>query len=559
MNTHTILEYFLTRCNYMKSLFNEFEDRFGFSNNFLDSNVFSICLEDEQNRMNNIAPDTFGADKFFIESFITCEMADDFWIVANDFLNHHFPRIKEFNDIAVYNNDFSGVYTPSTALQNRILSIMYNAAKTGDTYSVELIKTLYKTYHKAEYKQLKRFKTISVPEIFALGQIYDDDCEYDVIARILGMCPLLGIELEERCSILYLILRNYMETLEAERDIEFFHFKEGLYQKCYKQVEEWMENERTGVHEDNRNAAYWEADQFAGLCFERNGYLPEFMWLCHCDPSGLKHLYTLTLALLKSNRPHKEYSFEQVQTFSILTQCIESFVKVCDDYDENLSELFGTETDHDDRMFPCLYKPITVKETTPVKVAPKLTAIAPVPTSEVQEEDYLKEINELRKRLREKDQAYKQIYHQYEQTKNSLKEAEEIIQKHESERDELIALRNHVYNMSQFIPDIPEEKLDEMKAAISEKNIVIIGGHINWVNKLKKEFPKWKLLDANITRDSDSQLINGAEKVYFFSDHLSHRMYGKTINLVRANKIPFGYLHSINMESLIRQIYEDLR
>ena len=165
----------------MKSLFNEFEDRFGFSNNFLDSNVFSICLEDEQNRVNNIAPDTFGADKFFIESFITCEMADDFWIISNDFLNHHFPRIKEFNDIAVYNNDFSGVYTPSTALQNRILSIMYNAAKTGDAYSVELIKTLYKTYHKAEYKQLKRFKTISVPEIFALGQIYDDDCEYDNI------------------------------------------------------------------------------------------------------------------------------------------------------------------------------------------------------------------------------------------------------------------------------------------------------------------------------------------------------------------------------------------
>ena len=195
MNTHTIPEYFLTRCNYMKSLFNEFEDRFGFSNNFLDSNVFSICLEDEQNRMNNIAPDTIGADKFFIESFITGEMADDFWIIANDFLNHHFPRIKEFNDIAVYNNDFSGVYTPSTALQNRILNIMYNAAKTGDAYSVELIKTLYKTYHKAEYKQLKRFKTISVPEIFSLGQIYDDDCEYDVIARILGMCPLLGIEL----------------------------------------------------------------------------------------------------------------------------------------------------------------------------------------------------------------------------------------------------------------------------------------------------------------------------------------------------------------------------
>lgn len=46
------------------------------------------------------------------------------------------------------------------------------------------------------------------------------------------------------------------------------------------------------------------------------------------------------------------------------------------------------------------------------------------------------------------------------------------------------------------------------------------------------------------------------QKIYRF-DHISHGTYEKFIALVREQNIPFGYLHTINKEALIRQIYKE--
>ena len=139
-----------------------------------------------------------------------------------------------------------------------------------------------------------------------------------------------------------------------------------------------------------------------------------------------------------------------------------------------------------------------------------------------------------------------------------LSDAEEAIAENENDLEELITLRNYVYGLSQEVPPIAEDKLEGMKRVIAGKNVIIIGGHINWINKLKKEFPNWKYLDANISRTNDSKLVEGADMVYFFSNHLSHSTYDKFVKLVRENRIPFGYMHSVNMECLARQVFEDL-
>ena len=98
-----------------------------------------------------------------------------------------------------------------------------------------------------------------------------------------------------------------------------------------------------------------------------------------------------------------------------------------------------------------------------------------------------------------------------------------------------------------------------MKSDIQKKDIAIIGGHVNWINKVKKEFPRWKFFDANVSRLSESMVLDDTEKVYFFTNHLNHSIYGKYISLIRENKISFGYLHSINMEIIIKQIYKDFK
>ena len=160
--------------------------------------------------------------------------------------------------------------------------------------------------------------------------------------------------------------------------------------------------------------------------------------------------------------------------------------------------------------------------------------------------------------MHEKEEECKHFRQQYEHIKVSLSDAQEAIAQNENYMEELITLRNYVYGLSQEAPPIAEDKQEDMKCEIAKKSVIIIGGHINWINKLKKEFPNWRYLDANISRANDSKLVEGADMVYFFTDHLSHGTYGKFVKLVRENRIPFGYMHSVNMESLVRQVFEDL-
>lgn len=522
--------------------------------------MLAMFMEDEKNRENKVAPDTFGADKYFIDGFVTEEMEYDFGIIAREFMQHHFGRLKEFNDLAVYGNDKPEQSNPEKSIQNKVLNIMYNAAKSGDRYSVEMMKCLYKTYHKKEYKQLKRFNKITVPEIFSLSETEDLGCDYFIIARIIGMCQFYGIELDERCSILYLMLNNSRKEWDEDNKREFLRYPEGFYQECYDQVELWMgKNGDTKKLLRDRVDNYWKANRFAEFCLKRQGYPEDYLYQCNIEFMSINQLLAQTLALLKSAYPNEEFTFEEVQTYAMIAHCIDAIVSICDIYDENLTEMMGVGTGLD-RSEECLFKPenIAYKEDFKEKVVIKPVHVAPLVNADVKKEDYLTEIEELRCRLRKKEEESKYFRQLYEQTKAALDDAKEAIDQNANYMKELITLRNYVYSLSQESPVIEESKLEDMKNVIAKKRIIIIGGHINWINKMKKEFPNWRFLDANISRTNDGKLVEGADIVYFFTDHLSHGTYGKFVKLVRENQIPFGYLHFVNIETLIRQVFENL-
>ncbi len=86
------------------------------------------------------------------------------------------------------------------------------------------------------------------------------------------------------------------------------------------------------------------------------------------------------------------------------------------------------------------------------KAAPKknekkpITNVAPVSNGEIAEDDYLEEIAELRSRLHEKEQENKYLRDQFRAVKRSAEETDEMLKKYEEDRDELIALREFVYN-----------------------------------------------------------------------------------------------------------------
>lgn len=206
-----------------------------------------------------------------------------------------------------------------------------------------------------------------------------------------------------------------------------------------------------------------------------------------------------------------------------------------------------------------MFKPgsITFKDSSQNRKTEQLVNIAPIVNDSATKEDYIAEVNELRGRLKAKDQDIKHLRDKIRTSKQTSDDAKSKIESLEADREELIALRNLVFNLKDEVQ--PEEDgLSKMKEAISDKNIMIIGGHQNWHNKLKKLFPKWTLVYMDEFKIVTANMLEHHDFVFFYSDYLSHKSYNKCVAMLRENNIPFGYLHGVNPDITIKQIYDSL-
>ena len=100
--------------------------------------------------------------------------------------------------------------------------------------------------------------------------------------------------------------------------------------------------------------------------------------------------------------------------------------------------------------------------------------------------------------------------------------------------------------------------IEKMKEEIKNMRIVIIGGHPNWTYKVKKAFPDWVFVNPDATGSTDPSIVDKADKVYFFTDIISHSNYYRYMNIVKDRKVNFGYIHGVNIEKNIKQIYLEM-
>ena len=120
----------------------------------------------------------------------------------------------------------------------------------------------------------------------------------------------------------------------------------------------------------------------------------------------------------------------------------------------------------------------------------------------------------------------------------------------QSDTKEVIALRNFMFNQKvdeSYIPDCTRiDQLDTIRG-------LIIGGHINWQNKIKEYLPTWKIIKAGVN-NLDSDIIQRCDVVIFNAGHLNHSLYYKVIDLVRNSNIQIGYITSTNIINTLREI-----
>lgn len=169
-------------------------------------------------------------------------------------------------------------------------------------------------------------------------------------------------------------------------------------------------------------------------------------------------------------------------------------------------------------------------------------------------------------RLSEKTKIREQLLiakeHELIDTIESLKKENQRLQKQLKETDslkqEVIKLRNIVFN-SEF----EETDIDEIDDYIdvenmNKLNIVIVGGTITWVKKLKVQFPDWKYigmeqLNGDFTNIKNSDFI-------FINTKMKHSLYFKIKNFIAKYGIKYDYLEPLeNISINIKNIYMKLK
>ena len=116
---------------------------------------------------------------------------------------------------------------------------------------------------------------------------------------------------------------------------------------------------------------------------------------------------------------------------------------------------------------------------------------------------------------------------------------------------ELAALRSYVHSVREDGEELPQDATGKMEAW-KDKKVLVVGGHINWQNKLKEIFPKWQFVAAG-QKTVDNDIIKGKDCIVCNTEILSHSCYYKVIAAKDKEQRLF-YVHNNNVQRCIMEL-----
>ena len=124
-------------------------------------------------------------------------------------------------------------------------------------------------------------------------------------------------------------------------------------------------------------------------------------------------------------------------------------------------------------------------------------------------------------------------------------------------RQELARSHAEIEELKKIVFSQEESEVIIEPVDLSQFKGIIIGGHENWHNRMKQILPDcWRFIHPD---DSiDTQVIIGAEIVFFYVNYLSHAMFNKIYPEAKKNNIPIGYLKRINYQDCLEDIQRRL-
>ena len=505
-----------------------------------------------------LSADKYGCESLFIEYFVNEQMEDDFPLIAHDFYLHEFSNLSEYENVEYLYTD-RGIDEVGDVYIRFTLNMMMNAVNSGSEYAKSLFIYLYKTYYKKEYKILKKFSSICEDDVFS---IVEDDYGKSVflpaLARVMTMSKIMGIELDQDLDDLY----NRMNTNsewggKPGVDYSFDQATGDAYRSCYEEIKEKYDMETlysldAKVSEFLANSLMWA------------GFGPYLVDNADMNDTGLLERLGLALSIYKKTYPGREYTIEDIVVYATILHAASALACSTDMYSESLKTFaFGRDgTDFYD-FNPELFIPeeVSTKGKSLNVAVQKKEEKAPIPVEmhKYDEGAMIAELDSVRLKVRKLEMDNQELRKSLDGKRQLEEDVKSVKEELEAANRELSALRNYVYNLTEKEEVEQSISVDEMKKVLSDRRIIIIGGHSNWVSKMRNEFPDWVFINPEASGSTDSSIVDKADRVYFFTDTISHSKYYQFMNTVRERKVSFGYIHGVNIEKNIRGIYEDFK
>lgn len=529
-----------------------------------ESGIFDEAyLKDFLNRLKHegdrVTPDKRGCEVMFSRSFVRGDMYWEFPLIARDFLKHEAANMERYKDLS-YGEDRPGYSSLKESWTHTIVHAMYMGVKSGSQYCRELFKYLFRTYYSSLYKSFKRFQRFSMDEVLALADTRNSGhFEPSMIAVILCMAEVFELKLDKSCDVLFYFEEERAKRIVSVCEVGYFEFEDGAFEESRKQVKELFP---VDIHTLFQRKA--RSERFTMKALEYCGYPEAFITYSKDNPEEVELDIARTLAILRTVYPNKEFTAQEVLLYSNLFDVIVAFTETADVCYDALIDVLGLGDDAFYIEEGVLFEPekIIVREraVTKEKVQPIKETI---PIGEKAEDSYpqellLKELDKLRGKLHAQEEESRHLRLKLQEAKRQIAEQSVICGEVERTRQELAALRTHLYHVTEYDEAVEEADREDVVRRLGKKKITIIGGHTNWVRKLKKLFPDWDFISPEVSASNMGQDIHLAEYVYFFTDTLSHSVYETYIQLVREKHISFGYIHGVNIEANLKQMREEV-
>lgn len=142
------------------------------------------------------------------------------------------------------------------------------------------------------------------------------------------------------------------------------------------------------------------------------------------------------------------------------------------------------------------------------------------------------------------------------QLRKQIRELENKIYAEESKTTELNLLREFSFDIKS---NYESKETVALGSIIEGKKIIVIGGHINWRNNLKKKYPAIQVYDGHV-ETADLKPLETADFVFLNVSNMSHGMYYRVIDVLRKGDVPFDYLgRTINQELYEKEMADILQ